>query len=501
MAAMPPTSARSATLPRALALAGLTAALACGAFLWSGLQETYWWYPETDAYQLWVFALLGLGYYSHRRWAAGGQAHRMIIAALWVLVTAALLSGMATLAIRIVEQRLPGDLLQNYLEGARRVERGSPVYDVAGLKQSVNASPLAISLFYPLRHLRDRDAIIGFLVFNFAMLGLYFAGGCLLVRRIKGRLTLPDMLFPLAAAFTFYTFNRSWRLGQIDMTLLALLTLGLALMPGRESRGKASAPALALAFGLKLVPGLAAGPLLLDWVGRMLGRSAPTAGRGRATWVALFLGTILVVGALAVARVGPTAAADFVRNVPEISQGTTSGNNFSIVARVHTFNDRKVRKDHQVLPPSLNRLGTALTVVTLVMLCLFTWRVHKADLTLLSSVWLAALPFASPVCWDIYFLWCGFLPWLVLWAHLTGHPALLGQARASRMFLGAVLVGSYLLAGTAGNTTYRDIKTGMTVQLKMPAWLDELPLLGHIMILGALLVVAARDHRRRGEAS
>jgi len=69
------------------------------------------------------------------------------------------------------------------------------------------------------------------------------------------------------------------------------------------------------------------------------------------------------------------------------------------------------------------------------------------------------------------------------------------------MFLGAVLVGSYLLAGTAGNTTYRDIKTGMTVQLKMPAWLDELPLLGHIMILGALLVVAARDHRRRGEAS
>ena len=471
-----------------------------GAFVaqdWAGLQASLWWYPETDAYQIWVVALAGLCAVTHLCWARAGWQERLLISALWLAATALVLSGLFELIQHIGERKTTGDLMQNYLEGARRVARGLPVYDLAGLTQGVNASPVAIAFFYPLHMLADRDALICFLQFNIAMLGLFTLGAASLIRRIKGRLSLPDALLPFILLFTFNTFQRSWRLGQLDTILLTILTLGLALAPRRRGGGWYSAPLLALAAGLKMLPVLAAGPLLIEGARGMLRRLRGKGESGPATrWAVIFTLTFCLLGALAVARMGPTAAGDFVRNIHRITQSTTSGNNFSVVTRAATFNDRPMRLKHTTLSPGYSLAGSVLAGITVLLLGLFSWRLRGADQTLLASVWLTATPFISPVCWDIYWLWCSFLPWLVLWAHITGRHLLDQASRATRMLLWTALPASYLLAGTFGNTTFTDLKRGVSVHLDLPLWMDELPLLGHLLLVGALITVSVLDHRQ-----
>jgi len=461
----------------------------------TGLPDTMWWYPETDAYQLWVVVVTGLAVATHLRWSKAGRVERVLFSMLWIGAGTAVYSGLFELMEHTLKHKMTGDLLQNYLEGARRVAHGLPVYDLAGLTQGVNASPVAIALFYPLHDLADKDAITRYLQLNLAMLAIFGVAAAALVQRIKGSLTLPDALLPLIAAFTFNTFQRSWRLGQIDTILLAALTLALVLLPrrGRDRGGAASAPLLAMAATLKMLPVLAAGPMFVAGLRALKGRAGLTRAH---KWILIFGLTVCLLGGLAVARVGMTATLDFVRNIDNITRSTTSGNNFALMTRVATFNDRDSRLDHTALDPAYSAAGSVVAVVTSIFLVIFTWRIRRASPALLASIWLAAVPLISPVCWDIYFLWCSFLPWLVLWAHFTGTDLLARVSRAVRMLLWTTLVASYALAGTFGNTTHTDIKRGITIHLDMPIWMDELPLAGHLMLAGALLAAAVIDHRR-----
>ena len=460
------------------------------------LEDSLWWYPETDAYQLWVLLVAGLAVVTQQRWRGGKRVERWLLRGLWLGAVAVAYAGLLELVSFTVDHMQCGDLLQNYLEGARRVARGAAVYDLAGLTQGVNASPVAIALFSPLTGLADQQAIAHYLVLNLAALALFVAGAGLLIRRIKGSLTLPDAALAFVGAFTFNTLQRSWRLGQLDTILLAALTLGLALLPhrGRHRGGAASAPLLALAAGLKMLPVLAAGPMILAGLRALLKRDGPH--RGAPRWVVIFGLTLCLLGGLAAARVGTAATLDFVRNIHHITRSTTSGNNYALVTRVATFNNRQVRLEHTTLSPAYSAAGGAVAVGTTLFLLLFTWRMRRAGPTLLASVWLAATPLISPVCWDIYLLWCSFLPWLVLWAHLTGTEILAGVSRAARMLLWTALPTSYLLAGTFGNTSFTDLKKGVTVHLDLPLWMDELPLAGHLMLAAALLAVTVLDHRR-----
>ena len=498
---MPTVSATWRGVFKALGADLLILLMATAIYTWSTLTEALWWYPETDAYQVWVMLATGLALVTHLRRSRGGKVERLLLSLLWLAAAAAVLAGLHELMDHIVERKSVGDLLQNYLEGARRVERGVQVYDLAGLRQGVNASPVAIALFYPLRNLTDSQAITRYLQLNLLVLGLFVLGAAMLVKRIKGSLSLPDALLPFIAAFTFNTFQRSWRLGQIDTILLAALTLGLALAPRRRGGGPGSAPLLALAAGLKLLPVLAAGPMIMAGLRALIRRFKGDGPASPATrWTVIFGLSFCLLGGLAVLQIGPKAAGDFVSNIHRITQSTTSGNNYAVVTRVATFNDRATRLKHTPLSPAASMAGSVLAGITFLLLALFSWRLRQADLTLLASMWLAATPFISPVCWDIYMLWCSFLPWLVLWAHLTSHrrPILDRASRAARMLIWTALPASYLLAGTFGNTSFTDIKRGVTVHLDMPIWMDELPLLGHFLLVGALLAVSVLDHRRAG---
>jgi hypothetical protein len=477
-----------------LAGLGLTAA-ALLLSRWPALAGTSWWYPETDAYQLWVASLVGLTVASHRLWDRGPTARR-VLGGLWLLVAVMVLAGLVLLIDHIVRNRTPGDLLQNLLLGSRRMAAGAPVYDLRGLVQSVNASPLALLLVRPLAALTDPQAIVSCTALSLLGLGLYLAAGWTLVRRIKGRLTLFDAGVVLAAATTFGALQRSWRLGQLDTLLLALLTWGLALMPppGGRARGWISASAVALAAGLKVLPGLAAAPLLLQSLPGWRRRRQPSMeARG---WSLRFVGAALVAALATLALAGPGTVVDFFRNVPGISESSTSGNNYALVARLATFNDRDTRLKHRPLPPPYPWLGRGIGATALVLMLWLSLRLRRARSTLLCAMWLCSVPLVSPVCWDIYMIWCGLLPWLVLWAHLSGSPALRG-GRPGAALLGVATAASYYLLGAAGNTTYHDLQRGITIHLPLPYIMDELPVLGHLLLLTCLALLAWRSDRLR----
>jgi len=454
------------------------------------LDDSNWWYPETDLYQLWFLALAGLLFLSQRTWDRGRQ-WRLVLSLVWAGVAALVLSGLIDLMQHIIFHRTPGDLLQNYLEGARRLVRGHRVYDLAGLQQGVNASPLIIGLLRPLARLSDPQAISVWLAVTLACFGLYFTAGCLLVRHIKGWLTIPDAGLVLAAATTFATMQRSWRLGQLDTLLLALLACGLLLLPSR----KLSAVVVGLAAGLKILPALFAAPILLlagkDWLAdRRFGAGITP----RQRWAAIFIASILLLALLATALVGLPTATDFARNVHRISASTTSGNNYSFASRLATLGDRDRHGKHLTLSAGFRWMGRIIAALTIALLAMLTWQRHRADALLLSSLWLAALPLISPICWDIYLLWCSFLPWLVLWSYLTSSTVYRGQGSASRLILVAA-VAAYYLVGVGGNTTTHNLDTGVTAHLNVPLLLDELPLLGQTILLVLLALAVFRSHR------
>lgn len=474
------------------------------------LLDSLWWYPETGAYQVWVMALTLLAILSQRFGARTG-AWRVVLTGCWILALALVLVGLCELVDHAITHRTAGDLFQNYLEGARRVAAGDRVYDLKGLHQGVNASPVALAMFGPLARLSNAQALTIFLLVDLLALALYAGAAAALVRRIKGALTLADLGVAVAGAMAFFSMQRSWRLGQLDTVLLALLTLSLALCPARLS----SALSLALATALKVVPSVAAAPWLLGALRLRWPGAAPPAANRR--WAVTYLGSVALLVTVGAVVVGPDNAIDFLRNTDKITEGTTSGNNYAVAARLDSWGDAERRHRHSLLSAGGQLLSRALSVITALVLGLLSVRLGRASPSLLASLWLTAVPLLSPVCWDIYLVWCSFLPWLVAWAHVTGRPELIGVAesalqkqlsqeqlsplrrvRALKRLVSVATVGSYLLAGALGNTTHRDLLTGYTVHLGVPYWFNELPLLGHLITITLLVFLAARSHRLDG---
>ena len=378
---------------------------------WQALDQSNWWFPETDIYQIWFLTLAGLTFISHRSWGRGRRSN-IALALVWTLATSLVLAGLIDLMRHIIDYRTTGDFLQNYLEGARRAARGSPIYDLQGLKQGVNATPLIVGLLRPWAGLADYQAVTGWVAVTLAALGAYAAAGCLLVRRIKGRLTIPDAGLVLAGATTFSVMQHSWRLGQIDTLLLMLLTFALAKLPGPSNPGfKVSAVLTALATGLKVLPGLLAAPILLraagQWRRDMKFRAGLTVDQ---RWAAAFIGTLLLLAALSVSLTSPGAAANFLRNIQGISAGSTSGNNYSLASRAAGLGEQIKNRGNKPISSGYRSLGQTVAALTLILLALLTLKRPKADGLLLSALWLSSVPLVSPVCWNFYMLWCSFLP-------------------------------------------------------------------------------------------
>lgn len=470
----PPVAERRVTI-------GVIAAVVLGAVLlaaWPALQHTVWWYPETDAYWLWVAALFVLVALSFRRepgrWLGPG----------WGVATALCLSGLVTLARDLWRIRSGGDLLQGALLGARRRWAGQPVYDLRGLDQSVNAPPFFIALVLPLAPLADRWAVAVFSGLSVVALLLFVVFA---VRRLTEELGLIPRLWHLGLALTALTtygaFQRSWRLGQADTILLLLLALTLA---PRTGRWQLAASAAGMAMALKILPFLALLPVAVRSI------RAPDRQRHRRF---LALATAIAAGStlVAVLVLGPAEVPRFVRNLPLLAQGTTSGNNYALANRITTFGDRQIRARHHPLPGPARHLSRGLTIFGLAALLLMLARFRRTQTSILMALSLAALPLVSPNCWDVYLIWGGALPALVGWLALLARRRQRVDAKDSlhAIFLG----GGYLLAGTMGNTLHRDYHSGMTVQLNLPPWLDDAPTFGHLLLFAALFALAWRDHR------
>lgn len=457
------------------------------------------WYPETDSYQLWVLGVLALAVRTVLRRNEQGRRHWLQDGA-WLLCLALCLYGLLNLARHAASFHTTGDLYQNYLEGARRFLRGEVVYDQVGLAQSVNATPLALLLALPLAPLTNHRATAFKVAFDLLALGGFWASGCALIRRLKGSLLLSDIVLTLAAACTWNTLQRSVRLGQLDVLLLALLAT--AFWAWQAHRPRISGALLGLATALKLVPGLA----LLPWAAIGAASILRPTHDGKPSYessyiyevkqlIISFLSIIIITTLTVFFVFGARPIVGFAQNIGHISDGTCGGNNYSVSARLCAIQNPAARRGHHPLPPWAGSVGRGLAVATLVGLGLAMVWLRRADPLLLSSLSLASTPLISPVCWDIYLLWSSFLPWLVLLAHLCARPELMGR-RYGQLLLGTALTGAYLLAGTAGNTTFRDLRTGVSVDLPLPAWFNELPLLGHFLLIVLIIYIAHRSQSR-----
>lgn len=441
---------------------------------WPALQRSVWWYPESGAYQLWVLALVVL-ILSWRRFGPRGEL-------LWAMSVAGSLStaGLWALARHAVVDRTAGDLLFGTLRGARRLRRGQPVYDLRGLDQSVNASPLAIVAALPLAGLGDREAIALFLAGAAIMLLLFVLVAKDAARPRDSAESFGWAVIALCLCTTYFSFQRSWRLGQLDTALLALLTLSLSwIRAGRRWRRDGSAIAFGLAAGLKLAPVLAALPLALRaW--------APGADAVR-RWLLVALITFAMLAAISGSVVGWHEVARFGRNLTLIGRGSTSGNNYALRARIATWADKDARSGHHPLPGGGARWITPLLGLAWIG---WTWRFRRASAEMQMALWLAGLPFLSPISWDVYFVWCGILPWWLLWVrHFRRGPDVSPQSR----LIWVLASGGYVVGGTMGNTVVTDFHSGMRRHLKLPAFFDEMPLVGHALTTAALFWAVGRE--------
>ncbi|MBW2731750.1 MAG: DUF2029 domain-containing protein [Deltaproteobacteria bacterium] len=434
---------------------------------WPALQRSVWWYPEGGAYHVWLLGVVALVLL----WRRLGARKEL----LWAASLAGSLStaGLWALAKHAVVDRTAGDLLFGTLRGARRLRAGQPIYDLRGLQQSVNASPLAILAVLPLAGLSDRQAIAVF-VGAAALALLLFVWAAKDIPHSKGASeTFVWGVIALCACTTFFSFQRSWRLGQLDTTLLALLTVSLGWFHMEKRwRRDGSAVAFALAVGLKLAPAVAVVPLVLR---------AWESGAGRTRrWLLIALCTVAALGTISGVFVGWGEVGRFARNLTLVNEGTTSGNNYALRARIATWGDREARSKHAPLPGSMSWLAPLFGLLW----AGWTWRARRSDPVLLMAFWLAGLPFFSPISWDIYFVWCGLLPWWLVWTRTfeRGGAKVSPQSR----LIWVLASGGYLLGGTMGNTVFTDFHSRVQWNTPLPQFFDEMPLVGHILTTLAL---------------
>ncbi len=483
--------ARAPIAPAALAALGLGAALSTLA----AFRDARVWYPDhgyAAPYVVACGALYAASPSLHRRGAARAAT------ALWVALMAVGAAAFADVLAFTLARRCTGDLFLGVLLGAQRVRAGAAVYDLAGLQQSVNATPFAIALLTPFGHLQGAEILPGWLAVQAAWLAAGLAAMWALadrgMRALGRRAGVSELGLLLAATVGFNALQRSVRLGQLDLVMLALLATGVvALARGVEGRPRAAViggALVGLAAALKILPALALGPPAIAALGWVRRARDPRLARALA---AALLGFTLTAGAataVGVATVSPREAGRFVQNLAVIQRGSSLGVNHALVGRFAKYRDRSLRLRHAPLEDRDLRWLLPARALTLALWVAVARRASRRALPLLAALGLASTPLVSSVCWDIYFVWVALLPWCIaLVGPADARPvaALAGVSPTLRRALrGVVMGGSLALLGLAGSTVSRGLETRALRELDVPLWFDEARLLGIALLLAHL---------------
>lgn len=507
---------KQAPLGSQIALAGVMLLLGWGLGQWTWLKGLHWWYPSTSGHELWWLWWIGL--YLVGAWALRSRPQlRPVVLVLWFATTVFALSGLWNIIDYINVKFTVGDLHLNHFRGAQRAFRGDPIYDVSGLFQSVNASPFIIALLRPFGGVTTRAFLPYWLAGNVAFLCVFFLYAWLWTRWIWAqagrRPGLPEFGLLVASTVTFNSFQRSLRLGQLDIIVVMLVAAGTYHVLRAAHTDKPRTQALhgilgglftMLALGVKVVPGLLLATLGF-WLLLALAsqRDALSWRRLGAIGGGVVLGGLLIVN-LSLAWIGPKEVGRFFENIPKMNRGSSAGVNFALVGRFAKYKNAKLRLRHAPLPKSHVWWIGPLRVLFLLWLGLLAWRLPVAWVPFLMLFGLACLPMLSPMCWDIYFIWCALFPWwlMLMWtardwapdpdtstpqetsAPLSPKEKAAASVKRLRMLLfGALGFGSFYLMGLAGNSVIRDLRTLRLIDLKLPLWFDEARVLGWVLLL------------------
>jgi hypothetical protein len=449
------------------------------------------WYPDHGYAAPWV-ALCGALY------ALRARAPTRFSQTLWVAPMALGVAGFAGVLGYTLARRSTGDLFLGVFLGAQRVRAGIPVYDLAGLRQSVNATPFAIALLTPVGHLQGADILPAWLALQAAWLAAGLGAAWALVDdvlRAQGRRAgLPELGMLLAATVGFNALQRSVRLGQFDLLMFALLASGIALLArGVHGRPRAAALGgglLGLAAAVKLLPALALGPPALAAMRWLRGGRDPRIARALAAGALGFALTAGAATALGVAVVSPREAGRFVQNLALIQRGSSLGVNHALVGRFAKYRDPSLRFRHAPLEDRDLRWLLPARALTLALWFAVARRASTRALPLLAALGLASTPLVSSACWDIYFVWVALLPWCIALPQPAGARPLAALRNVSpalqRTLRTALMAGSLAFLGLAGSTVSRDLDTRALRELDLPLWFDEAKLLGLVLLLAHL---------------
>lgn len=507
------------------------------------LRQSHWWYPEAgfrEFWTLWWLGLFGVSLLWRRRTGQLGK----VLTGLWLLTLLMALSGFANLVQYVATKFTVGDLLYNHFLGAQRAFKGAAIYDVRGLHQSVNASPFVIALLKPFGFMKTRAFLPYWLGMNVLMLFAFFFYAWLWMRWLwTGRLApadasvtsllgdepvgdnseskpsnpswfpsapgLPELGILVVTTLYFNSFQRSWRLGQLDTGILLLLAVALFHLcwylrheQARSIHLWVGGIVLAFAVGVKLVPVLALGPLFFWWL-RHRKQPGLTLKIVRLSG-AFGLGLVLVVLA-SLWGVGTQGARKFVQNMPKMAKGSTAGVNYAVVGRFAKYRNSKLRLRHHPLPAQDRKLLWPMRIAVLLLWAVLAFVASQSMLPLLLASGVVALPTISPMCWDIYYIWCANFPLLLVFAWMGGFrpkphlhtdkpPAV---SASTQTFLDISLwVGAFYLMGLAGNSVIRDIHSLKLVDLKLPLWFDEARMAGYALLLVLIVWVLVRSRNQ-----
>ncbi len=492
------------------------------------LKQSRWWYSEAgykEVWTLWWVGLYAAGAWWSRRRGSLGLAWQI----LWGLTLIVAFSGFWNLIEYVKTSHTVGDLVYNHFLGAQRAYKGVAVYDVRGLSQSVNASPFVLALLRPFGGMSAKAFLPWWLGAQILFLLAFWTYGWIwlqwLWRGKEDRTTnspgLPEFGILVITTLFFNSFQRSWRLGQLDVMILFLIAAGCfhacwvsLRQDSRSYHGWLGGFLLAMAIGVKIVPVLALGPAVLWFVSqkwRVLRDKTAKSQTPLALqrWRPIFLGGVLgllVVISSSLLGVGWKESGRFFANLPKISKGSTAGVNYALVGRFAKYRDPKLRLRHFPLPPQDRRYLWPLRLLVVVGWVWLAWVVGQSQLPLLMMLGLLSLPLVSPMCWDIYYIWCANFAWFLVFVVLMGRrdslwdPALdppkpKAPARTKQWLALTLLGSSFYSMGLAGNSVIRSIHTMKLVDLKLPLWFDEARLAGYFLFVVLLVWVILAAHR------